>query len=143
MSSEKIKTFSLSLSSSALLKLILIALPIVAGSAYAGITFYNKMVSAIEAVESLDLAPIESKLNGLEIQVKAINERQYQLSESIMKASEKSSDAIANSRETSAMVSGLRKELEATVNAMDDKLNTVKRSTMNPLSKWHLLQRTI
>jgi homoserine kinase len=52
-----------------------------------------------------------------------------------MKASEKSSDAIANSRETAAMVSGLRKELEATVNAMDDKLNTVKRSTMNPLSK--------
>ncbi len=34
---------------------------------------------------------------------KAINERQYQLSESIMKASEKSSDAIANSRETSAI----------------------------------------
>jgi len=93
------------------------------------------MVTAIEAVDSLDLAPIESKLNGLEIQVKAINERQYQLSESIMKASGKSSDAIANSRETSAMVSGLRKELEATVNAMDDKLNTVKRSTMNPLSK--------
>jgi homoserine kinase len=93
------------------------------------------MVTAIEAVDSLDLAPIESKINGLEIQVKAISERQYQISESIMKASEKSSDAIANSRETSAMVSGLRKELEATVNAMDDKLNTVKRSTMNPLSK--------
>jgi hypothetical protein len=62
MSSEKIKTFNLSLSSSALLKLILIALPIVAGSAYAGITFYNKMVTAIEAVDSLDLAPIESNL---------------------------------------------------------------------------------
>ena len=40
------------------------------------------MTATIEAVESLDLAPIESKLNGLEIQVKAINERQYQLSES-------------------------------------------------------------
>ena len=135
MSSEETKTFSLSLSSSALLKMILIVLPIIAGGAYAGITFYNKMVSAIEAVDSLDLAPIESRINGLEIQMKAVSERQYQLSESIMKASEKSSDAIANSRETSAMVSGLRKELEATVNAMDDKLNTLKRSSMNPLSK--------
>jgi len=135
VSSEETKTFSLSLSSSALLKMILIVLPIIAGGSYAGITFYNKMVSAIEAVDTLDLAPIESRLNGLEIQIKAINERQYQLSESIMKASEKSSDAIANSRETSAMVGGLRKELEATVNAMDDKLNTLKRSSMNPLSK--------
>jgi len=33
------------------------------------------------------------------------------------------------------MVSGLRKELEATVNAMDDKINTGKCSTMNQLSK--------
>jgi homoserine kinase len=135
MTLEKTKTLNLNFSSSQLLKMLLLVLPIVAGGAYAGITFYNKMVTAIEAVDSLDLAPIESKINGLEIQVKAISERQYQLSESIMKASEKSSDAIANSRETAAMVSGLRKELEATVNAMDDKLNTVKRSTMNPLSK--------
>jgi homoserine kinase len=135
MTLEKTKTLNLNFSSSQLLKMLLLVLPIVAGGAYAGITFYNKMVTAIEAVDSLDLAPIESKINGLEIQVKAISERQYQISESIMKASEKSSDAIANSRETAAMVSGLRKELEATVNAMDDKLNTVKRSTMNPLSK--------
>ena len=135
MTSEKTKTLNLNFSSSQLLKMLLLVLPILAGSAYAGITFYTKLVSAIEAGDSLYLAPIEFKLNGLEIQVKAINERQYQLSESIMKASEKSSDAIANSRETSAMVSGLRKELEATVNAMDDKLNTVKRASMNPLSK--------
>ena len=132
MTSEKPKTFSLSLSSSALLKMILIALPIVAGSAYAGITFYNKMVSAIEAVDTL--APIQERVNALEIQMKAATERQYQLSDSIIRSGEKASDAIANSRETSAMVNGLRKELEATVNAMDDKLNTVKRSTMNPLS---------
>ena len=64
------------------------------------------MVSAIDAVDSLDLAPLESRINGLEIQMKAVSERQYQLSESIMKASEKSSDAIANSRETAAMVGG-------------------------------------
>jgi len=30
------------------------------------------MVSAIEAVDSLDLAPIESRLNGLEIQVNTV-----------------------------------------------------------------------
>jgi hypothetical protein len=105
----------------------------VAGGAYAGITFYNKMVSAIEAVDTL--APIQERVNALEIQMKAATERQYQLSDSIIRSGEKASDAIANSRETSAMVNGLRKELEATVNAMDDKLNTVKRSTMNPLSK--------
>ena len=57
-----------------------------------------------------------------------------QIMESNIKTNEKASDAIANSRETAAMVSGLRKELEATVNAMDDKLNTVKRASMNPLS---------
>jgi len=130
--SEKPKTYSLNLSSSALLKMILIVLPIVAGGAYAGITFYNKMVSAIEAVDNL--APIQERINALEIQMKAATERQYQLSDSIIRSGEKASDAIANSRETAAMVSGLRKELEATVNAMDDKLNTVKRSTMNPLS---------
>ena len=45
------------------------------------------MVSAIEAVDNL--APIQERINALEIQMKAATERQYQLSDSIIRSGEK------------------------------------------------------
>ena len=93
------------------------------------------MNDTADAMEKIDLSPINEKIATLEVQVKAQNERIMAIADSNIRTSEKISDAIVLSRETSATVSGLRKELTATVEAMDGKLNTIKHATVNPLAK--------
>ena len=135
MDTPETKTFSLTLSSQTMLKALLLVIPIVGSIGYAAVTFYNKMNDTADAMEKIDLSPINEKIATLEVQVKAQNERIMAIADSNIRTSEKISDAIVLSRETSATVSGLRKELTATVDAMDEKLNTIKHATVNPLAK--------
>lgn len=93
------------------------------------------MNDTADAMEKIDLSPINEKIATLEVQVKAQNERIMSIADSNIRTSEKISDSIVLSRETAATVSGLRKELNATVDAMDEKLNTIKHATVNPLAK--------
>ena len=113
MSTEDSKTFSLSLSPQMMLGLILTALPVIGGGAYAGVTFYNKMIETIEAVD--DYKPyndteLREKVQAFEIEMKSVKERQLAIAEQAVRIAEKSSDAIALARETKAIASGAAAE---------------------------------
>jgi hypothetical protein len=113
MSTEDSKTFSLSLSPQMMLGLILTALPVIGGGGYAGVTFYNKMIETIEAVD--DYKPyndteLREKVTAFEIEMKSVKERQLAIAEQAVRIAEKSSDAIALARETKAIASGAAAE---------------------------------
>lgn len=160
MTSEENKTFSLTLSPQMILGLILTVLPVIAGSAYAGITFFNKMQDTIEAVESskpYDDTEIREKVQTFEVEMKSVKERQLATAEQAVRIAEKASDAIALARETSAIAKGsstetkaildaqgrevaakltqLQNEINNAVTNLRTEMNALKRATSNPLSK--------
>ena len=107
--------------------------PIVAAMAYGGITFYNKMVSTIDAVESStyshDIQNIHTELKTLDVLVEAMRQRQLQGLETNVKLQEKTSDAIALSRETSVIAKGTQREVESVLrsykNETEEKLRAL------------------
>ena len=160
MTSEDSKTFSLTLSPQMILGLILTVLPVIAGSAYAGITFFNKMQATIDAVDSAkpyDDTELREKVQTFEIEMKAVKERQLATAEQAVRIAEKASDAIALARETSAVSRGsaaetkavldaqgrevnaklsqLKNEIDSAVNNLRTEMNALKRATTNPMSK--------
>ena len=160
MTSEDSKTFSLTLSPQMILGLILTVLPVIAGSAYAGITFFNKMQATIEAVDSAkpyDDTEIRELTKRLEIEMKSVKERQLATAEQAVRIAEKASDAIALARETSAVARGssaetkavldaqsrevnarltqLKNEIDNAVSNLRTEMNALKRATTNPLGK--------
>ena len=160
MTSEDSKTFSLTLSPQMILGLILTALPVIGGSAYAGITFFNKMQATIEAVDSAkpyDDTEIRELTKRLEIEMKSVKERQLATAEQAVRIAEKASDAIALARETSAVARGssaetkavldaqsrevnarltqLKNEIDNAVSNLRTEMNALKRATTNPLGK--------
>ena len=160
MTSEDSKTFSLTLSPQMILGLILTVLPVIAGSAYAGITFFNKMQATIEAVDSAkpyDDSELQETTKRLEIEMKSVKERQLATAEQAVRIAEKASDAIALARETSAIAKGssaetkavldaqgreinakltqLQNEINNAVTNLRTEMNALKRASTNPLSK--------
>ena len=160
MTSEDSKTFSLTLSPQMILGLILTVLPVIAGSAYAGITFFNKMQATIEAVDSAkpyDDTDLQETTKRLEIEMKSMKERQLATAEQAVRIAEKASDAIALARETSAVARGssaetkavldaqsrevnarltqLKNEIDNAVSNLRTEMNALKRATTNPLGK--------
>ena len=114
------------------------------GTGYAGVTFYNKMLDTIEATESL--GDMKSDIKELNIQVKALKERQLEALESNVRLQEKASDAIALARKASSISKSTQRELEATTSAtksevntmiksVEEKLDIIKRATTNPLDR--------
>lgn len=160
MTSEDSKTFSLTLSPQMILGLILTVLPVIAGSAYAGITFFNKMQATIEAVDSAkpyDDTELQEITKRLDLEMKAMKERQLATAEQAVRIAEKASDAIALARETSAVARGssaetkavldaqsrevnarltqLKNEIDNAVSNLRTEMNALKRATTNPLGK--------
>lgn len=160
MTSEDSKTFSLTLSPQMILGLILTVLPVIAGSAYAGITFFNKMQDTIEAVDSAkpyDDTELRELAKRLEVEMKSVKERQLATAEQAVRVAEKASDAIALARETSAVSRGsaaetkavldaqgrevnaklsqLKNEIDGAVANLRTEMNALKRATTNPLGK--------
>jgi hypothetical protein len=134
MTTEEPKTFSLSLSPQMMLGLILTALPVIGGGAYAGVTFYNKMTETIEAVDDYkpyDDTALREKVQAFEIEMKSVKERQLSIAEQAVRIAEKASDAIALSRETKAIASGaaaegaaMSRETKASVESMNREIQT-------------------
>ena len=104
---------------------------------YYGITTFNKMRSVVDSYD-------ESKVQALEIQMKAQQERLLAIQDSSIRINEKASDAIALARETSAIARGSQREVEASlssvrseVKAQIDGLNTqmkaIQKSMTNPI----------
>jgi hypothetical protein len=161
MSLEEIKDSFSTLSPKAILVTLSIILPAIAGTAYVGITTYNRIIAATEAIESAkpyDDAEIKKAISNLEkidaetkTEIDAINnvllsnaQSSARLSESLARAQEKASDAsgtateakaIANgtTRETQAALQSIREEVKATRDGMDAQLKALKRATTNPL----------
>ena len=78
----------------------MILFPIVLGSGYAGVTFYNKMLKTIEATSKFTV--IEDDIKELQITISSIKERQLEGLDANIRLQEKASDAIALAREANA-----------------------------------------
>jgi hypothetical protein len=137
MSTDDSKTFSLNLSSQMILGLILTALPVIGGGGYAGVTFYNKMIETIEAVD--DYKPyndteLREKVTAFEIEMKSVKERQLQTAEAAVRIAEKASDAIALARETKAIASGSAAEGNAHAREVKSSVESMNREVQTRLA---------
>jgi hypothetical protein len=94
----------------------------------------------VSVIDSFD----ESKIQALELNLKAQQERVMQIMESNIKTNEKASDAIALARETAAMAKGsqrevdaalvsVRSELKAQIDGMNEQMKALRKATTNPL----------
>lgn len=137
MSTENSKTFSLNLSSQMILGLILTALPVIGGGGYAGVTFYNKMIETIEAVDDYkpyDDTALREKVQAFEIEMKSVKERQLAIAEQAVRIAEKSSDAIALARETKAVANGAAAENAALSRETKSSVESANREIQTKLA---------
>ena len=138
------ESFKLTFSDKAISKIIMILFPIILGSGYAGVTFYNKMLKTIEATSKF--RGIEDNIKELQSQVSAIKERQLQGLNTNVRLQEKVADAYVLAKESNAVALSTQRELKATTEAtksevetmirsVEDKLDVIKRATTNPLDR--------
>ena len=136
--------FNLTFSKGTMSKIIIIVFPIILGTGYAGVTFYNKMLDTIEASEGL--SDIKQDIKELKLQVSAIKERQMEGLDANIRLQEKAADAYVLSKEASAISKATQRELTATsenlksevktmIKSVEDKLDVIKRATTNPLDR--------
>lgn len=123
---QETKTFSLSLSPQMILGIILTVLPIIGGGAYLAITKYNQVDSVIN-----DFDP--AKIQALELQLKVQQERIASLQDASVRMQEKSSDALASSREAQALAKGNTMEINAAITSMQEQMKALRKATTNPL----------
>ena len=95
------------------------------------ITRYNEAVSAIEEVKGL--SEMKTQINTLEIQLKAQQERVSSLQDTSVRMQEKSSDALASSREAMALAKGNTQEINAAITSMQEQMKALRKATTNPL----------
>ena len=104
---------------------------------YYGITTFNKMRSVVDSYD-------ESKVQALELQLKAQQERLLSIQDSNIRINEKASDAIATARETAAMAKGSQREVEASLTSvrsevkaqlegLNDRMKALQKATTNPI----------
>lgn len=138
------ENFNLTFSKGTISKIIIIVFPMILGTGYAGVTFYNKMLKTIEATGKLNI--IEDDINALQIQMTAIKERQLEGLNTNVRLQEKVADAYVLAKESNAVALSTQRELKATTEAtksevetmiksVEDKLDIIKRATTNPLDR--------
>jgi len=89
------------------------------------------MVSTIESVKGLE--DIQTRINTLEVQSKSQQERIESLQDISVRMQEKSSDALATSREAIAMAKGNTQEVNAAITSMNEQMKALRKATINPL----------
>ena len=110
---------------------------LVATPVYYAITKFN---SINEIIDNYD----PSKIQALEIQLKAQQERLLSIQDSNIKINEKASDAIATARETAALAKGSQREVEASLTSvrsevkaqlegLNDRMKALQKATTNPI----------
>jgi predicted nucleic acid-binding Zn-ribbon protein len=90
------------------------------------------MVSTIESVKGLE--EIQTKINTFEVQIKSQQERISSLQDASVRMQEKSSDALASSREAQALAKGNTQEINAAITSMQEQMKALRKATTNPLS---------
>jgi len=154
MSLEEIKESYSNLSPKGIFLMLSIILPAISGTAYLGITTYNRVIAATEAIEAAkpyDDAELRAEVNALKVQLSAqqasvnvVKDSMVTTSNQLVSMQEKVSNAIGtaneakaitngNVRETSASLLGVREEMKATREGIESQLKALKRATSNPL----------
>jgi uncharacterized cupredoxin-like copper-binding protein len=124
------------------------------GTVYVGITTYNRVIAATEAIEAAkpyDDAELRAEVNALKVQLAAqqqsvntVKDSMVTTSNQLVSMQEKVSNAIGtaneakaitngNVRETAASLMGVREEMKATREGIESQLKALKRATSNPL----------
>ena len=89
------------------------------------------MVSTIESVKGLE--DIQTRINTLEVQSKSQQERIASLQDASIRMQEKSSDALASSREAQALAKGNTLEINSAITSMQEQMKALRKATTNPL----------
>ena len=149
MTSEDNKTFSLTLSPTMIITMLLAAISALGSGGYYGVTLYNRAMAAIEAVEEqkpYDDSELRSKVQKLEIESSGAKDRFLALADTTNKLTEKVANvtvtateskvlAESTSRETNSRLVGLKQELDSTSSALKNEMNNLRRASINPLGK--------
>ena len=136
--------FNLTFSDKTISRIIIFLTPIILGTGYAGVTFWNKMIKTIEATSKF--VQIEEDIHTLNLQLTAIKERQLEGLNTNVRLQEKVADAYVLAKESNAVALSTQRELQATTEAtksevetmiksVEDKLDVIKRATTNPLDR--------
>jgi soluble cytochrome b562 len=154
MTSNKAKESYLNYSPKTLLLVIFGVLAPISGTIYIGITTYNRVIAATEAIEAskpYDDAELKAEVNALKVQLSAqqssvntVKDSMVTTSNQLVSMQEKVSNAIGtaneakaitngNVRETAASLLGVREEMKATRDSIEAQLKALKRATSNPL----------
>jgi ABC-type transporter Mla subunit MlaD len=154
MSLEEIKESYSNLSPKAIFLTLSIILPAIGGTAYVGITTYNRVIAATEMIEDnkpYDDTELKAEVNALKVQLAAqqtsvntVKDSMVTTSNQLVSMQEKVSNAIGtaneakaitngNVRETAASLMGVREEMKATREGIESQLKSLKRATSNPL----------
>jgi soluble cytochrome b562 len=154
MSLNEAKESYLNYSPKTLLLVIFGVLAPISGTIYIGITTYNRVIAATEAIEAskpYDDAELKAEVNALKVQLSAqqssvntVKDSMVTTSNQLVSMQEKVSNAIGtaneakaitngNVRETAASLLGVREEMKATRDSIETQLKALKRATSNPL----------
>jgi uncharacterized cupredoxin-like copper-binding protein len=154
MSLEEIKESYSNYSAKTLLVVVFGILAPLGGTVYVGITTYNRVIAATEAIEAAkpyDDAELKAEVNALKVQLAAqqtsvntVKDGMVTTSNQLVSMQEKVSNAIGtaneakaitngNVRETNASLLGVREEMKATREGIESQLKALKRATSNPL----------
>lgn len=154
MSLEETKTSYLNFSPATMWAILLGIVTTGSGAIYVGITTYNRVISATEAIESAkpyddtelraDVNAIKVQLSAQQASVNTVKDSMVTTSNQLVSMQEKVSNAIGtaneakaitngNVRETAASLSGVREEMKATREGIESQLKALKRASSNPL----------
>jgi hypothetical protein len=154
MSLEETKDSYFNYSAKTLLVVLFGVLAPLSGTVYLGITTYNRVIAATEAIEAAkpyDDAELRAEVNALKVQLSAqqssvntVKDSMVVTSNQLVSMQEKVSNAIGtaneakaitngNVRETAASLMGVREEMKATREGIESQLKALKRATSNPL----------
>lgn len=158
MSLEEIKGTLSNYSAKTLLVTIFGVLLPLGGAIYGGITMYNRVIAATEAIEAYkpyddnDLkramleknSELERENARLRVEVSAAQSALVQTSSQLARVQEKASEAAVaateartvaqgTARETQAMLVSIREEMKSTREGLESKMKALQRATTNPL----------
>lgn len=153
MSLEEIKTSLWKLSTTTIVILFSV-LATAGGTIYVGITTYNRVIAATEAVEAAkpyddtevknEINRLKLELEGIKTSANTIKDGMVSTSNQLVAVSEKASiakgeameakaSANGTAREVNAALGSVREEIKATRDGIDAQLKALKRATSNPL----------
>ena len=154
MTSEDSKGSFLNLSPTAMWGILLGIVTTGSGAIYVGITTYNRVIAATEAIEEAkpyddselrnEVNRLKIQMSGLDTSVNTVKDSMVASSSQLLAVADKASQAkgeameakaTANgtSREVDAALKSIRSEIAATKSGLEDQMKALKKASTNPL----------